>query len=138
MNNILISTDSGLLDFQTIHNFITKSYWAKGRTLEQVKTCAKNTLNFGVYLDNQQIGYARVVTDFTVFAYIMDVFILPQYRANGYGQQLMLKILSHAALCDVETWKLTTVDAHSFYKKYGFKTIKSPENMMERKIVTKP
>ena len=132
MNTITISNDKDLLDLNFIHSFISNTYWAKGRTLAQVKTCIDNSLNFGIYLNKQQIGYARVVTDYVAFAYLMDVFIAEEHRKHGYSSQLMDFILKHEALAKVKIWRLATTDAYYLYQKFGFSALKSSEKMMEK------
>ena len=127
---IQISTDKQALDLPFIHNFLSSTYWAKGRSREAVQVCIDNSLNFGVFLNAKQIGYARVVTDYVVFAYIMDVFIEETHRNNGYASLLMQHIMTNALIKDVQTWKLATTNAHFLYKKFGFKSIETPENMM--------
>lgn len=134
MNNTLkITTDKSLLDKKMIHHYLSnKSYWAKGRSFDTVKMSIENSLCFGVYLDNKQIGFARVVTDYAVFAWIMDVFILDEYQGRGFGKKLMEKIMNYVSLQNIHRWGLGTEDAHGLYEKYGFKTLKNPENMMEK------
>ena len=130
---IEISTKKSDLDIQFINDFISSSYWGKGRTIEETKRCVENSLNFGLYSDRKQIGYARVISDFTIFAYILDVFIIESERGKGFSIQLMNEIMNHAQLKNVKTWKLTTSDAHGLYKKYGFDSLENPQNLMERK-----
>lgn len=132
MNTITISTDKNQLDINFIHAFISNTYWAKGCSLVQVQTCIDNSLNFGIYLNNQQIGYARVVTDYVAFAYLLDVFIIEQHQKQGYSTQLMEFILSYLELKSIKVWRLATTDAHYLYQKFGFTALKSPEKMMER------
>ena len=134
MTEIIIDTDKSKLNTTFINDFISNSYWGKGRTLEQTQKIIENSLNFGVYLGNRQIGYARVVTDFTIFAYILDVFIVKNERRKGYSKKLMNHILTHPELKNIENWKLATLDAHGLYEKYGFNKIANPEKMMERKL----
>jgi N-acetylglutamate synthase-like GNAT family acetyltransferase len=131
MSKIEIDTKKEKLDISFIHEFISNSYWAKGRTVEAMKTCIDNSLNFGVYLNDKQIGYARLVTDYAVFAYIMDVFIDANYRGNGYSKQLVEYIMNLQELSNVKVWRLATSDAHGLYKKFGFKELNKPENFME-------
>jgi len=128
-----ISTKKSNLDIRFINDFISSSYWGRGRTIEETKKCVENSLNFGVYSDGKQIGYARVVSDFTIFAYILDVFITENERGKGFSIQLMNEILNYSKLKNVKTWKLATSDAHALYKKYGFDSIENPKNLMERK-----
>lgn len=100
---ITISKDKSKLQIEVIHQFLTKSYWAKGRTLSQVQTTIDTCLCFGVYFNNQQIGFGRVATDYAVFAYIMDVFMLPEHRGKGYSKQLMEAIVNAKELKECKT-----------------------------------
>ena len=129
---ITISTDKSKLQMEVIHEFLTKAYWAKGRTFEEVKKSIEHCLCFGVYLDEKQIGFARIATDFTVFAYILDVFILPEYQGNGYSKQLMKAINEEPQLKSCKVWMLKTSDAHGLYKQFGYSELKHPEKVMER------
>lgn len=132
MSAIQITTDKSLLQLELIHDFLKETYWAKGRTLEQVKKTVDNNLCFGVYLDGKQIGFARVCTDYVVFAYLMDVFILPEHRGKGYSKELIRVILEHTDLKTCKVWMLKTSDAHELYKKFGFVEPVNPEKIMER------
>lgn len=129
----LISTDRDRLDFATIHDFLSRhSYWAKGRSLEVVKRSIVNSLPFGLFKDNQQIGFARVVTDYATFAWLADVFVLDEFRGRGLGKWLMEVILAHPDLQGFRRWVLSTKDAHSLYRNFGFNELKRPERWMER------
>ena len=129
---IEISTDKNRLQITVIHQFLTESYWAKGRTVEEVKKSIDNCLCFGVYLNENQIGFARITTDYTVFAYLMDVFILPDYRGKGYSKQLMSAINNEPKLQSCKVWMLKTSDAHGLYKQFGYTQLKHPGKVMER------
>jgi GNAT superfamily N-acetyltransferase len=131
MNDVEINTDKNRLDINFIYEFISNSYWAKGRTIETMQTCIDNSLNFGVYLQDRQVGFARVVTDFGQFAYIMDVFIQENYRGKGYSKKLMKFIMEFEKLKNIKVWRLATGDAHGLYKQFGFDKIAKPENLME-------
>lgn len=133
MKHILITTEKSKLNVKFIHDFISNSYWGKERTLEQTKKSIKHSLNFGIYLDGIQIGYTRVVTDYTLFAYLMDLFIAESQRGKGYAIQLMDEIINHPELKNIDSWKLATIDAQGLYQKYGFKALENPEKMMEIK-----
>ena len=132
---INISTDNGRLDIDVIHQFLTNSYWAKGRTYGEVKRSIDNSLNFGVYLDNEQIGFARICTDYTVFVYLMDVFILKKHRGKGYFKELMQVIIEEPSLKTCKVWMLKTMDAHALYKRFSFTDVKHPERVMERILI---
>lgn len=131
MEHLIITSDKNKLDLEFITAFISNSYWAKDRTLKEMQTCIENSLNFGVFLDEKQIGYARVVTDYFQFAYLMDVFIDEKYRGLGYSKMLMKHMLECDALKDVKVIRLATADAHELYKQFGFTALSKPENMME-------
>lgn len=132
--DIIIKTDIELLDINFIHQFISNSYWGRGRTKEETETCIKSSLNFGVYVNSKQIGYARVLTDYVTLVYIMDVFLDESYRGKGYAKELMNFILNYKEIKNVKSWRLATKDAHGLYKNFGFKAISQPQNMMERVI----
>ncbi len=128
-----ISTDRSRLQIGAIHEFLSeKSYWAKKRTREQTETAIKNSLPFGVYKGENQIGFARVVTDYATFAYLGDVFILDEFRGKGLSKQLMRTILSHPDLQGFRRWILATADAHGLYEQFGFSALKVPERWMEK------
>lgn len=134
MKEIVISTDKEKLDVGFIQKFISNTYWAKGRTVEEMKTCINHSLCFGVFLNGQQIGFARVVSDYFQFAYLMDVFIIGEHRRNGYSKKLMHAMLNHDVLKHIKMWRLATRDAHSLYQQFGFTALAHPDNLMERKI----
>lgn len=130
----LISTDPALLQIDVIHNFLSNvSYWAQGRRLEVVKTSIENSLCFGIYSEGKQVGFARVVTDYATFAWLCDVFILPEQRGNGLGKWLIECVVSHPALARLKRMILATQDAHELYRRYGdFVTLPNPERWMVR------
>lgn len=129
---ITISKDKSKLQLDVIYQFLTNSYWAKGRTKEQVKTTINSCLCFGLYKDDVQIGFVRVATDYAVFAYLMDLFVLPEYRGKGYSKQLMNEIINAKELKDCRSWMLKTFDAQGLYKQFGFTELKNPDIVMER------
>ena len=128
-----ISTNNERLEIQTIHNFLSNdSYWAQGRSAETVQRSLENSFNFGLYKNDNQIGFARVVTDFATFAWIADVFVLPEHRGQGLSKWLMEVILEHPQLQGFRRWVLATKDAHSLYERFGFIPLHRPERWMER------
>lgn len=138
MTEYTISTDKDKLDLLVIHDFLSnRSYWAKNRSYETVVRSVENSLCFGMYNESEtMIGFARVVSDFAVFAYIMDVFILEEYRNKGLGKKLMDGIMKHPDLQGLQRIMLATKDAHEMYRKFGFKMTESADKLME--IVNKP
>ncbi len=132
---IEITSDKNRLDIPMIHQFLSNSYWAKGRSFEEVKTSIDNSLNFGVYLDGQQIGYARICTDYTVFTYLLDVFVLPDYRGKGISKLLMDFIIKEPQLKKCKTWMLKTNDAHGLYEQFGYSELQNPELVMEKILI---
>lgn len=128
-----ISTDRNRLDIRVIHDFLSnQSYWAQGRPLETVQRSLDNSLNFGLHENDRQIGFARVATDYATFAWIADVFVLPEHRGQGLSKWLMEVILSHPDLQGFRRWVLATKDAHSLYAGFGFIALHRPERWMER------
>lgn len=127
-----ISTDKSRLDVSVIHEFLTSSYWAAGRSVATIQRSIKNSMPFGVYKSDQQVGFARVITDYATFAWIADVFILDSFSGQGLGKWLMEVIISHPELQGFRRWVLATKDAHELYRKFGFTELKLPERWMER------
>ncbi len=128
-----ISTDRNLLQSDAIQKFLTgESYWAKTRTREQTETAIKNSLPFGVYKGENQIGFARVVTDYATFAYLGDVYILEEFRGRGLSKWVMEVIINHPELQGFRRWILATKDAHTLYEKFGFSELKHPTRWMEK------
>lgn|SRR5689334_5732489 len=127
-----ISTDKRKLDLSRIHEFLSReSYWAQGRTIETVRRSIENSLPFGVYEGDRQIGFARVVTDYATFAWLADVFILPPWRGKGLSKWLVSTILDHPDLQGFRRWMLATSDAHELYRRFGFQEIPEPKRFME-------
>ena len=132
---ITISTDKTKLNVPFIQDFLKDIYWAAGRTIEEVQTTIDSSVCFGIYLNEVQIGFARVITDYVVFAYLMDVFIAEEHRGNGYSSILIDAMMKEPVLQEVKIWRLATSDAHFLYEKFGFKALAHPEKMMEKVIV---
>ena len=126
-----ISTDPARLDIGVIHNFLAESYWAKNMPRNLVERMIRHSLNFGVYHRGAQVGYARVISDYTTFAYLADVFIVPEHRGKGLSKALVGTILAHADLQGLRRWMLVTLDAHGIYESFGFKPVAHPERHME-------
>jgi len=127
----LISTDRSKLDVDMIHGFLTRSYWAEGIAREIVERSLKRSLCFGVYDGSQQIGFARVISDFATFAYVADVFILEPYRGRGLAKELIATIMEHPELQGLRRWSLATRDAHALYAAFGFRPLETPDRQME-------
>jgi GNAT superfamily N-acetyltransferase len=126
-----ISTDRRRLDLNFVHGFLKKCYWAKGIPRDVVARSIENSLCFGVYSGSKQIGFGRVISDFSTYAYIGDVFIVDPYRGRGLGKWLMECIMQHHLLQGLRRWSLTTRDAHGLYAQSGFTPLKFPKNHME-------
>jgi GNAT superfamily N-acetyltransferase len=128
-----ISTDRSRLDIDLIHNFLSSnSYWASGRAREVVERSIENSLPFGIYKGNEQVGFARIVTDYATFAWVADVFVLPEHRGRGLSKWLMEIIIAHPQLQGFRRWVLSTKDAHELYERFGFMKLHRPERWMER------
>ena len=121
------------MDIDYIHNFLTNSYWGKGISKKRVEKSIENSFCFGIYKKGQQIGFARVITDFTIFGYIADLFVDKSQRGYGIGKQLVQSIVTHEKLKDLKRWHLLTDDAHGLYKKFGFNTPENPLKHMEKR-----
>ncbi len=133
-----ISTDKRRLDLDAIHGFLRESYWAKGVPRDVVARSIENTaLCFGIYQDGAngaiaaQVGFARVITDRATFAYLADVFVLPQFRGRGLSKWLMRVVIAHPDLQGLRRFLLATADAHGLYAQSGFSPLARPERWME-------
>jgi len=127
-----ISTKKSKLDITSIHDFLsTKAYWCLNIPRETVESAIKNSLCFGVYHQNKQIGFARVISDYSTIAYLGDVYVLEEYRGKGLSKWLIETIMSHPNLQGLRRWILLTRDAHDLYRKFGWKEISDPSKWME-------
>lgn len=128
-----ISTDKTRLQFDTIQRFLAEeSYWAANRTPEQTLKAIENSICFGLYNDDRQIGFARVVSDLATFAYLGDVFLVPEFRGCGLSKWLMEAVVDHPDLQGLRRWILATRDAHGLYEQYGFGPLRFPDRWMEK------
>lgn len=129
----VLSTDKQKLDVQLIHDFLSKeSDWSKGIPFEKVEQSIRHSLNFGLYSEMRQIGYARVITDYATISYLGDVFILEKYRGLGLSRWMMEEIMNYQELKGMRRWVLLTSTADWLYEKFGFKRLKNPEIYMEK------
>jgi GNAT superfamily N-acetyltransferase len=128
---IVVDSDPRRLDLALIHAFLTTSYWARGIPVETVRQSIEHSLCFGLYDVSRQVGFARVITDCTTFAYLADVFIVESHRGQGLSKQLMTAIRQHPRLQNLRRWMLVTRDAHSLYAQFGFSPLSVPERVME-------
>jgi GNAT superfamily N-acetyltransferase len=126
-----ISCDRRRLDIDVIHGFLVRSYWAQGRTRERVVQSIEHSLPFGLYHRDEQIGFARVLTDYVVLAFLADVFVLEAHRGKGLGRWLVEVITTLPELRQIRRWLLGTRDAHELYRQFGFGEPK-PNVLMER------
>ncbi len=119
--DFLVSTDPALLDIAVIHGYLSgESYWAQGIPLPVLQKALSNSLCFGLYQVGRQVGFARLVTDKATFAYLADVFILPEQRGRGLSKWLMEVIQSHPGLQGLRRWMLMTRDAQGLYEQFGW------------------
>lgn len=131
-NEFQLSTDKTKLDLDAIHEFLsTKAYWCLNIPKEKVQTAIQNSLCFGVYHDTKQIGFARVISDFSTIAYLGDVYILEEYRGKGLSKWLMENVMNHPDLQGLRRWILLTGDAHGLYRQFGWTDIAAPSRWME-------
>jgi GNAT superfamily N-acetyltransferase len=126
-----VTTSLDQMDLDVIHGFLSGSYWAKGIPRATVEKSIRNSLCFGLFHGKAQIGFARVISDYTTFAYLADVFVLPEYRSQGLAKWLMECIMAHPELQGLRRWLLFTRDAHGLYQKSGFAPLAHPERVME-------
>jgi GNAT superfamily N-acetyltransferase len=131
-DQFVISTDPARLNVDAIADMLTRAYWAKGRTRNVISRYIQHSLTFGIYDGNRQIGLARVVSDYTTFAWLCDVFIHEDYRGHGLGKWLIETVHAHPDLQGLRRWMLATRDAHSLYEQFGWTPLPNPERWMEK------
>ncbi|WP_421943786.1 GNAT family N-acetyltransferase [Pedobacter sp.] len=130
-NGFVFSDNKELLNIDSIHQYLSEeSYWAKGIPLETVKISIENSLCFGIYKDDLQVGFARWITDKATFAWLCDVYISTEYRGLGLSKKLMSFMIFHPDLQGLRRYQLATLDAHGLYEQFGFKALQNPERQM--------
>lgn len=128
----VISNDQSLIDVNSVFTYLSEeSYWSKGIGFNKVQKSIQHSLCFGVYFNQQQIGFARVISDFSTIAYLGDVYILKEHRGLGLSKILMEFVISEPDLQHLRRWILLTSDAHELYKQFGWQHINSPDKWME-------
>lgn len=125
-----INTDKKKLKPVVIHTFLKNSYWSPGITFDYVKKAIKNSECFGLYFKGEQVGFARVITDYTSLGYLADVFILEKHRGKGLAKWMLESIFKHPDLQNIRKWMLATKDAHTLYERYGFQSVENPAKYM--------
>lgn len=130
-NGFIFSDDRNLVDAKAVHQYLSiSSYWAKDIPFDLVKRSIENSLCFGIYKAQQQVGFARWITDKATFAYLCDVYVLDEFRGLGLSKKLMSLMLFHPDLQGLRRYQLATLDAHGLYEQFGFKAIEHPERQM--------
>ncbi|MBL7766270.1 MAG: GNAT family N-acetyltransferase [Chitinophagaceae bacterium] len=131
-SSLELDTDSHRLPIDEIFTYLQTTYWAANRSRDTVRRSIQHSLCFGLYLHDRLIGFARVVTDFAVFAYLCDVYIVPDQQGKGYGKMLMQEIAEYPELQEIRRCMLATKDAHGLYAQYGYSTLEKPDRWMEK------
>lgn len=129
---VRVDTDPSRLDLDVIHGFLAQSYWARGIPRALVERAVRNSLCFGLYEGERQVGFARVVTDQATFAYLADVFVVESHRGRGLAKILIAAVVADPRLQGLRRWMLATRDAHSLYARFGFEPLEVPGRFMER------
>lgn len=133
MPELRITTDRAELDVALIHRFLSQeSTWAKGIPLATVQRSLEASLCFGGFLGREQVAFARVISDYATFANLVDVFVLPAHRGQGYSKAMMRAVLAHPDLQGLRRFTLATFDAHGLYRQFGFTEPANPQSFMER------
>jgi GNAT superfamily N-acetyltransferase len=127
----VVTTDRSRIDLTLTHEFLTRAYWAEGIPRALVARSLEHSLPFGIFEGSAQVGFARVITDYSTFAYLADVFVVPSHRGRGLGKLLIECVLKHPDLQGLRRWMLATRDAHELYGQFGFAPLSHPERFME-------
>jgi GNAT superfamily N-acetyltransferase len=135
MDEFRVSTDKAELDVPFVHRFLSEqTYWARGIPLAVVEKSIANSLCFGGFLGDEQVAFARVVSDYATFANLVDVFVVPEHRGKGYSKALLTAVFAHPELQGLRRFMLSTSDAHGLYAQFGFAAPKTPQTLMERYV----
>lgn len=126
-----VSTDASRLDIAAIHRYLSTAYWSLGVPITTVERAIANSLCVGAYVNKEQVGFARVVTDRATFAYLADVYVLEEHRGNGMSKAMLASLFQLQELQGLRRWVLVTRDAHALYEKFGFKQLAAPSRYME-------
>ena len=134
--DILISSNRSDVNLDVVHGFLSQeAYWSKNIPRAVVEKSIENSYCFSALIGEQQVGFARVISDAATFAYLGDVFVLPEFRGQGISKKLMLCVQTHPALQNLRRWMLMTADAHKLYESFGFHALAKPDRAME---ISKP
>ncbi len=131
MPSTRISEDMNEMNFEFIHDYLSNSYWSQGISKSRMKAAMENSINFGVFENEKQVAYARVISDRATYAYLCDVFVDEKYRGKGYSKMLMTYILERPYLQNLRKFALATRDAHSLYAQFGWTQLQEPDRQME-------
>lgn len=129
--NIRITNDKNELDLDTVHQFLTTTYWSKDIPKHVVKKSIENSLTVGMLSDGQLIGFGRAITDYATFAYLADIYVKPEFRGNGYSKIIVKALLDQSGAEHLRRILLATSDAHGLYRKFDFKNLARPEDFLE-------
>jgi GNAT superfamily N-acetyltransferase len=128
-----VTTDTAKIDFDAVYRFLNaESDWSQGIPRDLFDRAMRNALCFAGHLAGEQIAFARVITDCATFANLVDVFVVPEYRGNGYATRLLEAVFSHPDLQGLRRFTLVTRDKHGLYEKFGFHAPLQPETLLER------
>ena len=131
-DEFVISTDRAKLDIDLVHAYLASSYWASGMPRSTLERAVENSLTFGIYRDDEQVGFARVIADLATYAYLSDVFVVDAFRGRGLSKWLMECILAHPDLQGLRRFALFTRDAQGLYERYGFGPARGKSTYLER------
>ena len=129
--NYLLSTDRRKLNYAFISSNLQQQDWSTDLSTTEIRKSIDNSRSYGLYHNNIQIGFAKVLTDYVRFAYLSDVFIIDEYKGKGLSLFMIKGILDDPKLQGVKKWMLATRDAHGLYKKFGFTELKNPKRFMQ-------
>lgn len=131
-NGYTLSTNPARLDADAIFAYLSRSYWANQRSKETVEKSLQHSLSFGLYFGDQQVGLARVISDYATFAYLCDVYVLEEHRGEGLGKWLIETVTSQPDFANIRMFLLATFDAHGLYRQFDFDDLPNPERWMRR------
>jgi len=128
-----ISNDPALLQVERIHAFLTKIYWSEGVDVDTVARSLRHSLCVGIYAGTTQVALTRIITDYTTFGYLTDVYVEEPHQGKGLAAWMVEYALRHPDLQNLRRFLLVSRDAKGLYERFGFTDPKNPERFMELK-----
>jgi GNAT superfamily N-acetyltransferase len=126
-----VTSDPARIDFDLAYEWLAATYWGAATTRETFDCAAANCFCVAAFVDGEQRGFARAITDYATFAWVSDVVVATEARGQGIGRAMVRHMLDHPRLQGLRRWNLNTRDAQGVYAPLGFSRVTDPGAYME-------